>query len=197
MSEYADGFDDGKGEKFDELMVEIVALREQVEIANKSADDQMFQKRKAEAENAALHQDASSKWAFLEWRDRAEKAEAENATLRLNLSVTMEELGEMRDRAEKAEAENAAQLKELHRISEALGTNEGHSSVTHIETLREQLKDCSAAFDKQQEMLDRNAEQLANKQARIDALMFEYCPIEMSLEQIMEWKKHQRPVQEG
>jgi dsDNA-specific endonuclease/ATPase MutS2 len=54
MSEYADGFDDGKGEKFDELMVEIVDLREQVEIANKSADDQMFQKRKAEAENAAL-----------------------------------------------------------------------------------------------------------------------------------------------
>jgi hypothetical protein len=57
---------------------------------------------------AALHQDASSKWAFLEWRTRAEKAEA-----------------------------------------------------------------------------------------KIDALMFEYCPIEMSLEQIMEWKKHQRPVQEG
>jgi hypothetical protein len=27
MSEYADGFDDGKGEKFDELMVEIVNLR--------------------------------------------------------------------------------------------------------------------------------------------------------------------------
>jgi hypothetical protein len=93
--------------------------------------------------------------------------------------------------------QSKAQLEELYRISEALGTNEGHSSVTHIETLREQLKDCSAAFDKQQEMLDRNAEQLANKQARIDALMFEYCPIEMSLEQIMEWKKHQRPVQEG
>jgi len=27
--------------------------------------------------------------------------------------------------------------------------------------LREQLKDCSAAFDRQQEMLDRNAEQIA------------------------------------
>jgi hypothetical protein len=33
-------------------------------------------------EIAALRQDASSKWAFLEWRDRAEKAEAENAALR-------------------------------------------------------------------------------------------------------------------
>lgn len=31
---------------------------------------------------AALRLDASSKWAFLEWRDRAEKAEAENAALR-------------------------------------------------------------------------------------------------------------------
>jgi len=83
--------------------------------------------------------------------------------------------------------------------------------------LREQLKDCSAAFDKQQEALDRNAEQLAalhqdasskwaflewrdraeKAEAKIDALMFEYCPIEMSLEQIARWKKHQRPVQEG
>jgi hypothetical protein len=33
MSEYADGFDDGKGEKFDELMVEIVDLREQLQEA--------------------------------------------------------------------------------------------------------------------------------------------------------------------
>ena len=93
-----------------------------------------------------------------------ELLERELAALRLNLSVTMEELGEMRDRAEKAEADNAtlreqlkdcsaafdrqqeqldrnaeqiaAQLDELHRISEALGTNEGHSSVTHIELLK-------------------------------------------------------------
>ena len=36
------------------------------------------------------------------------------------------------------ERENAAQLKELHRISEALGTNEGHSSVTHIEVLKKE-----------------------------------------------------------
>ena len=37
-----------------------------------------------------LHQDASSKWAFLEWRSRAEKAEAENATLRNALSHLIE-----------------------------------------------------------------------------------------------------------
>ena len=31
-----------------------------------------------------------------------------------------------------------AQLDELRRISEALGTNDGHSSVTHIEILKEE-----------------------------------------------------------
>ena len=63
--------------------------------------------------------------------------------------------------------------------------------MVEIVALREQLKDCSAVVDRQQEMLDRNAEQLADKQAKIDALMFEHCPIEMSLEQIARWKKHQ------
>jgi hypothetical protein len=86
-----------------------------------------------ERELAALHQDASSKWAFLEWRDRAEKAEAELAA-------------------------------------------------------------CSAQFDRQQEQLDRNADQIASKQAQIDRLMMEYCPEEMSPEQKAEWKKHQRPL---
>ena len=78
------------------------------------------------------------------------------------------------------ERENAAQLAELHRISEALGTNEGHSSVTHIEilkgenaALREQLKDCSAAFDRQQKMLDRNAEQIAALREQIKWVLHE------------------------
>lgn len=38
--------------------------------------------------------------------------------------------------AQTLERENAAQLDELHRISEALGSNDGHSSVTHIELLK-------------------------------------------------------------
>ena len=57
--------------------------------------------------------------------------------------------------------------------------------------LRDELKDCSAVVDRQQKMLDRNAERLASKQARIDALMFEHCPDEMTEEQVAEWKKHQ------
>ena len=54
--------------------------------------------------------------------------------------------------AQTLERENTAQLAELHRISEALGTNEGHSSVTHIgllkaenAKLRELLRLCKPA----------------------------------------------------
>ena len=62
-----------------------------------------------------------------------------------------------------------AQLDELRRISEALGTNEGHSSVTHIEilkeenaALREQLKQVEAGYatrnDEVTGLLGMNAE---------------------------------------
>ena len=50
MSEYADGFDDGKGEKFDELMVEIVALRQQLKEVN---EDRLESHRRWDKENAA------------------------------------------------------------------------------------------------------------------------------------------------
>ena len=36
--------------------------------------------------------------------------------------------------------------------------------------------------------------EVAAKQARIDALMLEYCPDEMTPEQAAEWARHQRPV---
>ena len=42
-------------------------------------------KKEREAELASLQLDAASKWAFLEWRDRAEKAEAEIASLRAQI----------------------------------------------------------------------------------------------------------------
>ena len=41
--------------------------------------------------------------------------------------------------------------------------------------------------------LEREA---AAKQARIDALMLEYCPDEMTPEQVAEWARHQRPISE-
>ncbi|CAB4147584.1 hypothetical protein UFOVP513_40 [uncultured Caudovirales phage] len=70
MSEYADGFDDGKGEKFDELMEEIVYLREQLKKVNK---DRLESHIRWDAENAARMQ-----------------AEAEIATLREALSRLVE-----------------------------------------------------------------------------------------------------------
>lgn len=39
-------------------------------------------------------------------------------------------------------------------------------------------------------------QQLASAQAKIDALMLEYCPNEMTKEQLDEWARNQRPVEE-
>ena len=36
----------------------------------------------------------------------------------------------------------------------------------------------------------------AAKQAEVDALMLEYCPSEMSQEQLDNWAAHQRPAKE-
>ena len=76
MSEYTCGYDDGKGAVFDELMVEITSLREQLKDCSAAFDRQQEQLDRNAEQLAALRLDASSKWAFLEWRDRAEKAEA-------------------------------------------------------------------------------------------------------------------------
>jgi hypothetical protein len=74
-----------------------------------------------------------------------------------------------------------------------------HCSVVaklEYDILEAELAACSDAFDRQQEQLDRHADQLASKQAKIDSLMFEYCPEEITEEQFNEWKKHQQPVKE-
>jgi len=57
------------------------------------------------------------------------------------------------------EKENAAQLAELTRISEALGTNEGHSSVTHIEILKKE----NAALREQNRWLLHELKTAANR----------------------------------
>ena len=59
MSEYADGFDDGKGEKFDELMEEIAALREHIARMGKSITPAVFiveQNKILHEQNAALRE---------------------------------------------------------------------------------------------------------------------------------------------
>ena len=69
-----------------------------------------------------------------------------------------------------------------------------------IAMLRQQLAAVAKERDEiaaQARMLDRAVEerndQLAAKQAQIDALMLEYCPNEMTKEQLDEWARNQRP----
>lgn len=50
------------------------------------------------------------------------------------------------DILEQTRRENKAQLAELHAISEALGTSEGHSSVYWIEQLKQQCSDPALDF---------------------------------------------------
>jgi uncharacterized protein involved in exopolysaccharide biosynthesis len=46
-------------------------------------------------------------------------------------------------------------------------------------------------------LIDHLKQQLAAAQARIDELMLEYCPDEMTAEQVEEWGNHQRAVKES
>jgi len=64
----------------------------------------------------------------------------ENTTLRDQLKPCWEQFDRLMVEIVALREQSKAQLAELHRISEALGTTEGHSSVTHIEILREKLK---------------------------------------------------------
>jgi chromosome segregation ATPase len=63
---------------------------------------------------------------------------AENASLRLEVSG-LESSPMSEEALDILRSENAAQLAELHRISDALGTMEGPSSVDHIVALRARL----------------------------------------------------------
>lgn len=47
------------------------------------------------------------------------------------------------------------------------------------------------------DVVESPRQQLAAKQAEVDALMLEYCPSEMSQEQLDNWAAHQRPVEES
>jgi len=56
------------------------------------------------------------------------------------------------------------------------------------------LDDYLGHISKNSIILRECAEALDAKQAQIDSLMLEYCPDEMTKEQIEEWEKHQRPM---
>ena len=59
------------------------------------------------------------------------------------------------------------------------------------------LIDLAAALKREDEAqikMTEIARYAQHLQARIDALMLEYCPDEMTPEQIAEWERHQRAV---
>jgi len=71
-----------------------------------------------------------------------------------------------------------------------------------LSALKSELKTIGNAIDDPRtdltmtmsEIIIEQKQQLAAAQARIDALMLEYCPEEMTQEQIAEYEKHQRPA---
>ena len=72
-----------------------------------------------------------------------------------------------------------------------------------IETLthrNEQLKDLIKSEQRLSEVLEKRGDEWKRRagarQARIDALMFEFCPDDMTADQIAEYEKQQRKVEE-
>ena len=60
-------------------------------------------------------------------------------------------------------------------------------------SLRQQLAEANRKIKYDQLCASELEQQLAFKQAEVDALMLEYCPSEMSQEQLDNWAEHQRP----
>ena len=71
--------------------------------------------------------------------------------------------------------------------------------LAEIEKLEQQLTEteefCKGEMARSRERSSRLRQQLAAKQAEVDALMLEYCPSEMSQEQLNNWAAHQRPAE--
>lgn len=59
------------------------------------------------------------------------------------------------------------------------------------------VMDKNGTWDSVHEALAWYRRELDAKQAKIDELMMEYCPDEMTEDQLVEWAKHQRVVYDG
>ncbi len=70
-------------------------------------------------------------------------------------------------------------------VAESDGDEWGHAGV---------MRDAIAEIERHLAGLGDLARYAKHLQARIDALMLEYCPDEMTPEQIAEWERHQRAV---
>lgn len=111
---------------------------------------------------------------MIEAEQRAERAEVRVAELEA-------ENARLRDEA-------ASALALLARMRAACG-DDGRRMQGELEAYLRELR----ADAERVAALERD---VARAQARIDALMLEYCPDEMTPEQVAEWSRHQRPVSE-
>lgn len=66
-------------------------------------------------------------------------------------------------------------------------------------TLQERLR--KHPDNKSKHVMQKDGEEAADEldrlQAKIDSLMLEYCPNEMTTEQMQEWGRHQKPVKQA
>jgi len=113
-----------------------------------------------------LHDDAQQSIDAL--RAEVEFHKLDASALRSQMDVLRDGLASERERAESLRAELAEQCR-LHAIG-----------------MERELALIGRA--------DRAEAEAAAKQARIDELMLEYCPDEMTPEQIENWKRHQVPA---
>lgn len=119
------------------------------------------------------------------WASKVEKAEAERDTLKESLRLVNVDHGLWMTRthaAEDARDDALARVKELEAGRQALQTEGKHTAPC--------ARHCEAnAFQIEVRRLERDS---AHKQAIIDRLMLEYCPDEMTPEQMAEWASHQK-----
>lgn len=106
------------------------------------------------------------------------------------------------DKDTKLAARDATIAQQAERIRELEGMVNQWCSVVwrvakHVGCLPSSFADGNEhivrAAEQQAEQLSAAKKDADSKQARIDELMLEYCPNEMSPEQIEEWEKHQVP----
>lgn len=123
-----------------------------------------------------------------------------------------ETLNEFAREARRKLVENQEEIERLRRIEEearnlvvqaglhcelpALTAELGNEIARHLRQLAPHQREREAArlLRDALEGLQGLARYAQHQQARIDALMLEYCPDEMTPEQIAEWERHQRPV---
>jgi hypothetical protein len=87
-------------------------------------------------------------------------------------------------------------IKELMVSLEAITDPPGDAQMANlcasaIRRLSRELEQSERALSAAQEREKELRKDAASKQAKIDALMLEYCPDEMTPEQLGEWEKHQ------